>query len=191
MESGTIPDSKISASSEWNSNHGPTNARLNFQAGNGKTGAWSAKTNDVNQWLKVDFDRPLRVTHIQTQGRQDCCNQWVTSYAVSYSHDNIHWQSYTHNGQQKVTAFGDSVIYIFTSKNAPHHVTFSTEKPTSPKMQVFCLLLLSDLPGQHRQKLRRYRDVAVPHFRSVHQNSPQELGWPYFHESGVPWLWAR
>ena len=103
MESRAIPDSKISASSELNSNHGPTNARLNFQAANGKTGAWSAKSNDVNQWLQVDFGHPLQVAHIQTQGRQDCgCDQWVTSYAVSYSHDNINWQMYTHNGQEQV-----------------------------------------------------------------------------------------
>ena len=104
MESRAIPDSKISASSEWNSNHGPTNARLNFQAANGKTGAWSAEYNDVNQWLGVDFGRPLWVTQIQTQGRQGCsCEQWVKTYALSYRHDNIDWQTYMHNGQQQVT----------------------------------------------------------------------------------------
>ena len=112
MESGAIPDSKISASSEWDSNHGPTNARLNFQAVNGKTGAWSSRSNDVNQWLQVEFDHPFRVTHIQTQGRQGClCNQWVTSYAVSYSHDNIHWQGYPNNGQEKVNVL--HLVFLF------------------------------------------------------------------------------
>ena len=107
MESRAIPDSGISASSEWNRNHGPTNARLNFQAGNGKTGAWSAKYNKGNQWLQVNFGRPVRVTQIQIQGRQDCCNQWVTRYVVSYSQDKVHWRTYKQNGRDKVGASVD------------------------------------------------------------------------------------
>ena len=96
MESKYIPDSQITASSEWNSNHGPSNARLNFQAGGGRTGAWSSKTNDVNQWLQVDLGQKTRVTGIRTQGRSDF-DQWITSFTVSYSDDGVNFTPYNPN----------------------------------------------------------------------------------------------
>lgn len=96
MESKYILDSQITASSEWNSNHGPSNARLNFQAGGGRTGAWSSKTNDVNQWLQVDLGQKTRVTGIRTQGRSDF-DQWVTSFTVSYSDDGVNFTPYNPN----------------------------------------------------------------------------------------------
>lgn len=40
---------------QWDANHGPSNARLNRPAGGGKTGAWSAKTNDKGQWIQVNL----------------------------------------------------------------------------------------------------------------------------------------
>ena len=93
MENRAIPDAQITASSEWNSQHGASNGRLNFQAGGGRTGAWSAKSNDLNQWLQVDLGHVTEVTGIKTQGRSDN-NQWVTSYTVSYSNDGIHFAAY-------------------------------------------------------------------------------------------------
>ena len=86
MQTKTITDAQITASSSFNSAHGPSNARLHFRSGGGKTGAWSARTNDKNQWLQVDLGKNLEVTAIQTQGRYEA-NQWVTSYTVSYSND--------------------------------------------------------------------------------------------------------
>ena len=53
-------------------------------AGGGKTGAWSAKTNDKSQWIQVDFGEVKRVTQIASQGRSDYA-QWVTKYKVFYS----------------------------------------------------------------------------------------------------------
>ena len=93
MESRAIPDAQVTASSEWNSQHGASNGRLNFQAGGGRTGAWSAKSNDLNQWLQVDLGHVTEVTGIKTQGRSDN-NQWVTSYTVSYSNDGINFATY-------------------------------------------------------------------------------------------------
>ena len=101
MENRKIQDFQITASSEWNANHGPTNGRLNFKAGGGRTGAWSAKTNDANQWFQVDFRKKTIVSEIYIQGRQDY-NQWVTSYTVSYSNDGKVFRPYTQNGQLKV-----------------------------------------------------------------------------------------
>ena len=59
-------------------------------AGGGRTGAWSAKTNDKGQWIQVNLGKIAEVTKVGTQGRQDHA-QWVTEYRVSYSKDNQHF----------------------------------------------------------------------------------------------------
>ena len=102
MQNGKIKDSQISASSEWNHHHGANNARLYFRSHSGRTGAWSAKVNDVNQWLQVDFQTPSLVLAISLQGREDCCNQFVRSYTVSWSNDGRTFYPYKHHGQIKV-----------------------------------------------------------------------------------------
>ena len=86
MESGAILDSQISASSQWRPNHAAQQARLNFKAGGGKTGSWSAKRNDLHQWLQVDLGNTTRITHIATQGRNGY-SQWVTQYKLQYRED--------------------------------------------------------------------------------------------------------
>ena len=94
MENKDIPDAQITASSEYNSStHGASNGRLYFQAGGGKTGAWTARHNNVYQWLQVDLGQRTKITGIKTQGRSDKC-QWVTSYTVSYSDDSTTFTSY-------------------------------------------------------------------------------------------------
>ena len=102
MENGQILDSQITTSSEYDSNHGAANGRLNFVAAGGKTGAWSARTSDVNQWLQVDLLGITKVTGIKTQGREDCCNQWVKTYTISYSNDGTTFTNYTQDNQVKV-----------------------------------------------------------------------------------------
>ena len=70
MEDRRIPDSQITASSEYDSNHGPTNARLNRPADGSTIGAWSARTNDLLPWIQVDFGAPKMVSGIMMQGRK-------------------------------------------------------------------------------------------------------------------------
>lgn len=53
LQSGDIPDDAITASSQWDGNHGPIRARLNSARSGAKTGAWSAKYNDLGQWIQV------------------------------------------------------------------------------------------------------------------------------------------
>ena len=93
MESRKITDGQITASTELNASHGATNGRLNFTAGGGRTGAWSALRNDLHQWLQVDLGAKTEVTGIQIQGRQDL-NQWVTSFTISYSSDGTTYKPY-------------------------------------------------------------------------------------------------
>ena len=101
MESCTISDLQISASSEWDSNHTAIQGRLNFQAVYGKSGAWSARHNDQNQWLQADLGSSKNVTYLATQGRNDY-DQWVTSYKVEHSSDGTPFHCYQEHGADKV-----------------------------------------------------------------------------------------
>ena len=101
MESRAIYDLQISASSEWDFNHTAIQGRLNFQAGYGKSGAWSARHNDQNKWLQADLDSSKNVTHLATQGRNDY-DQWVTSYKVEHSSDGTSFHCYQEHGADKV-----------------------------------------------------------------------------------------
>ncbi|XP_072169487.1 lactadherin-like [Diadema setosum] len=64
--------------------------RLDSLQGDGKGGSWTARANDGNQWIKVDFRRMYHVTGITTQGRPES-DQWVTEFKIAYSPDGITW----------------------------------------------------------------------------------------------------
>ena len=98
VEDGTITDAQITASSRIDGNHSALQARLNFQADGSKAGAWSALTNDRNQWLQVDLRSYTRVTHVATQGRNGY-NEWVTKYKLQYSDDEGNFQLYKQYGE--------------------------------------------------------------------------------------------
>ena len=88
MENGTILDSQISASSVYDRNHAAEQARLHFKRHGLKTGSWSAKNNDKNQWLQVDLQQTTRITAIATQGRNGYTpGQWVEEYKLQYGED--------------------------------------------------------------------------------------------------------
>ena len=99
MESRAILDSQISASSEWASNHAAQQGRLHFVKTVYRTGAWSARSNDLNQWLQVDLLNTTRVSGVATQGRNGCpCDQWVTKYKLQYSEDGQAFKFYRRSG---------------------------------------------------------------------------------------------
>ena len=106
MESKEIRDGQITASSQWRIGHGAANARLNFVSGPRRTGAWSAKTNDLNQWLQVNFKRSTIIEGISTQGRQDW-DQFVKSYTTSFSQDGKNFYCYVTEGILKVRRFSE------------------------------------------------------------------------------------
>ena len=100
MESGAILDFQISASSEWDSNHAAQQARLHFVKTDYRTGAWSAKFNDLNQWLQIYLLKTTRVSGVATQGRNGCpCDQWVTKYKLQYSEDGQAFNFYRKSGE--------------------------------------------------------------------------------------------
>ena len=91
MKDGTIEDSQLQASTIWDVRHGQNNARLDRSAANGNRGAWCAKTNNLDQWIQVQFRTMTTVSGIILQGRGDH-NQWVTKYKVQYSIDGVNWR---------------------------------------------------------------------------------------------------
>jgi hypothetical protein len=117
MESGKIPDSAITASSFYSSNHKPSNGRLNKDIG---YCAWTTtRGGRVDSWFQVDLGKLATVTGIATQG--SCkANEWTTSYSLSYSTNGQSWTAYKSAGITKVS-------HVYRSKSAK---TKSLGKPT-------------------------------------------------------------
>ena len=100
MESGEISNGQVSASSEWDDNHAAIQARLYFEAAPGKAGSWSAKYNNLDQWLQIDLGSKHEVTGLATQGRNGY-GQWVTKYNMQYSDNGVNFQYYIYMEQGK------------------------------------------------------------------------------------------
>ncbi|XP_071796274.1 uncharacterized protein [Asterias amurensis] len=85
MEDGSIPDDKITASSHWNSNYLPSNARLNMN------GCWGPAENQ-GSWLQIMYMglEPVHIEGVITQGNPDGY-YWTTHYQVQYSIDGTAW----------------------------------------------------------------------------------------------------
>ena len=101
MEDGSISDNQITASSEHDPNHAPSNARLNRPATPPTTGAWSAKTNNRNQWIQADLSGLKWVSGVVTQGRNGY-SQWVTKFNVQYSENGQIWNYVEDSNGQNV-----------------------------------------------------------------------------------------
>ncbi|CAH1788460.1 unnamed protein product, partial [Owenia fusiformis] len=88
-EDGNIEDSQLSSTGYWGTDprHGPQRSRLDTVLGPGGYGGWTARVNDQEQWIKVDFGTPIEVAGLVTQGRSDK-PEWVKSYRVILSDDN-------------------------------------------------------------------------------------------------------
>ncbi|XP_022805050.1 uncharacterized protein LOC111342257 [Stylophora pistillata] len=93
MESQTIEDAQIRASSQVDGNYSAIQGRLHLKRNGQKQGGWSALTNDLNQWLQVDLNTFARVTVVATQGR-DGFKEWVTKYNLQYSDDGVTFAFY-------------------------------------------------------------------------------------------------
>ena len=107
MENGAITDAQISASSHWDYNHAAIQGRLHFKQQGRKQGGWSARSNDLNQWLQVDLASFTTVAVVATQGRNSYRRaQWVKSFNVQYSDDGVIFQFYkdTWNYSAKVSS---------------------------------------------------------------------------------------
>ena len=101
MQNEKIPDSAITASSEYSSAYKAINGRLHFLHRSGRVGSWSARTNDVYQYLQVNFGDWTKISRVATQGRTDG-DQWVKSFTLSYGYDSIFFRVYKEDDEKKV-----------------------------------------------------------------------------------------
>ena len=107
MESRTITDAQLTASTEDNTIHSVSHARLNFQEITDKAaGGWVADANDEHPWLQVDLGAryaKVIMTGVATQGRNSSLKyaQWVTKYKLQYSDNGEAFHHYKELGQAK------------------------------------------------------------------------------------------
>ena len=104
MTFGSISDYQISASSQKDGNHIAAQGRLHLRGDGSKVGGWSPLSDDVNQWIQVDFGSYTRVTGVATQGRYDD-EHWVTKYRLQYSDDGMTFQTYKTRGEKSTKVF--------------------------------------------------------------------------------------
>lgn len=68
-------------------------------------GGWIPGIGDSSPWIRVDFQEPIEVTGVATQGREDS-PMWVTSYRLLYSLDgNLYYYYADVPGTPKVSSF--------------------------------------------------------------------------------------
>ena len=111
MQSGSISDESIRASSSQDRYHGPYRARLHLKKEGILSSAWSAKYNDRKQWIIVNLGSLFTITRIATQGRNDK-DQWVKSYRMDYSKYGLSWIHYVEDGRVRVRPHAFNVWYI-------------------------------------------------------------------------------
>ena len=98
MQSGSIPDNRITASSELNVNTPAKNGRLNYTAGS----SWCASTSDSNPYLQIDLQTLHIICAVSTQGNSQA-DDWVKTYTLQSSKDGKTWKNYEDNGIVKVS----------------------------------------------------------------------------------------
>ena len=96
METGKIPDNKISAKTEG-SNSTAKNGRLHYTSGS----SWCASTN-TDQYLQLDLGTTYVICAVATQGNSKA-EQWVVTYQLQSSTDGTTWTDYKEGGQVRVS----------------------------------------------------------------------------------------
>ena len=101
MQNEKIPDSAITASSEYSYASKPVNGRLHLLHRSGRIGSWSPKNQDVYQYLQVNFGDWTKISRVATQGRSDK-HEWVKSFSLSYGYDSVFFRVYKEDNEKKV-----------------------------------------------------------------------------------------
>ena len=107
MESGSIPDNNIAASSIKDASTPASNSRLNFSSGS----SWCAGASDSNPYLRIDLQTPHIICAVSTQGNSQA-DQWVKEYTLQSSTDGSSWTNYTEIGQVKVMCELNHYVFI-------------------------------------------------------------------------------
>lgn len=89
--------------------------------------AWTASTNDKNQYLIIDLGQVMNISMIATQGRENN-GEYVMEYSISYGTNNLDYVDYKEEeGNTKVNQFISTMTNKYNKKNNKniwiHHVT--------------------------------------------------------------------
>jgi len=100
VASHVMTDIGITATSVMTGSH-ISRSRIDYEAND--FSAWApamAKVDNATDWIQWDLGGVVRVSAVQTKGRGDkvcadnaTCEQWVETYELSYSTDELHWTS--------------------------------------------------------------------------------------------------
>ena len=155
MESGTIVDSQLSASSSFNYYGAAGMGRLHNAEGGA---AWRAATNDSSQWLQVDLDSYYtRITRIATQGRHGAgWIQWVIEYKLQHSQDGVSFQYYREQGQTTEKVIYGNFIETNVSRKEIALLKKSLKRTVPSFTQLGCLIYKETA----RLRLRRIEIVT-------------------------------
>ncbi|KYQ93423.1 discoidin II [Tieghemostelium lacteum] len=100
-------------STDFNADHGAKNCVLNFAnnkaSGTDGSEAWCSSILDKNQWIMFSSPIAREYTHFSIQGRGEF-PQWVTSFYIKYSLDNVTWTDY--NNKQMFSGNTDQQTVI-------------------------------------------------------------------------------
>ncbi|CAH3166775.1 unnamed protein product [Porites evermanni] len=128
MEKGAISDGQISASSQLDVNHEPSQDRLNLK------GSWSSYANDAKQWLQIDLGtNPVTVTWVATQGSNHQ-SQWVINFTLKYSDDGLNSHLYKQQGQSEHKEFvgnTDENTIVYNELNGSIVARYTRFQPTA------------------------------------------------------------
>lgn len=100
MESGSIRNGAITASSQKDAKTPPYVARLRLKKMGKIAGGWIPKFFTRREWIQIDTGRISKIIRIATQA-QDGTDHYVTRYYLSSSVDGVHFSSFTHNSIAK------------------------------------------------------------------------------------------
>jgi len=89
MESKTITDAQITASSIYSASYQPWFARLR-----GKPLGWCPNTHHAGQWIQVDFTSVKIITAVATQGSASNGAEFPPKFSISYSQDGASFTPY-------------------------------------------------------------------------------------------------
>ena len=101
MEDTRILKPRLTASSMYNSNYGPYNARLQARNYGSTYGGWTASHRNTNQWIQVDLEALASLKGVATQGRYDA-TYYIKSYIIQYSSDGRKFVPYKEGRSVKV-----------------------------------------------------------------------------------------
>ena len=93
-----VPDNQFNASSSYDEDYAPYNARLN-----GNLYGWTPKWSDLKTaYLQIDFGAVYFICAVATQGSK-FNNEWIKTYKLQLSMNGSSWTFYQEDGKDKVS----------------------------------------------------------------------------------------